>query len=291
MARSRSRLCTASAIAPARPSAMVNGELHGRVDAADDRRARRRVGRARMSAPQRHGVRARAMPARCRSAPTRVASALARECAAARQRRAHRAQRLARRCTGSSRSSKSITPAGRVAYGPVRAQRRPALLRRRACSTAAPHALRLGDIERHRLARAASSGSRRARSASSIPPDLDDYIAHGGYAGLSAALAMHAADIVRAVTESGLRGRGGAAFPTGIKWQTVHDQTRGAEIHRLQCGRRRFGHVLRSHAHGRRSVLADRRHDHRRRSRSAPRAATSICASNIRTRRARWRRR
>jgi formate dehydrogenase iron-sulfur subunit len=56
------------------------------------------------------------------------------------------------------------------------------------------------------------------------PNDIDDYIAHGGYAGLNTALAMPPREIVRTVTDSGLRGRGGAAFPTGIKWQTVLDQ-------------------------------------------------------------------
>jgi formate dehydrogenase iron-sulfur subunit len=53
------------------------------------------------------------------------------------------------------------------------------------------------------------------------PLDLDAYRAHGGYAGLTKALTMTPAAIVAEVTESGLRGRGGAAFPTGIKWKTV----------------------------------------------------------------------
>ncbi len=53
------------------------------------------------------------------------------------------------------------------------------------------------------------------------PLDLADYEAHGGLAGLRRAVAMTPADIVQEVTDSGLRGRGGAGFPTGIKWNTV----------------------------------------------------------------------
>jgi formate dehydrogenase iron-sulfur subunit len=56
------------------------------------------------------------------------------------------------------------------------------------------------------------------------PTSVADYVAHSGYEGLRKALAMQPADIVQAITDSGLRGRGGAAFPTGIKWKTVHDQ-------------------------------------------------------------------
>ncbi len=53
------------------------------------------------------------------------------------------------------------------------------------------------------------------------PLDLADYQAHGGLAGLRRALGMTAEDIVAEVKASGLRGRGGAGFPTGIKWDTV----------------------------------------------------------------------
>jgi len=53
------------------------------------------------------------------------------------------------------------------------------------------------------------------------PLSLTDYEAHGGLAGLRRAIAMDAAEIVEEVTTSGLRGRGGAGFPTGIKWNTV----------------------------------------------------------------------
>jgi Respiratory-chain NADH dehydrogenase 51 Kd subunit len=53
------------------------------------------------------------------------------------------------------------------------------------------------------------------------PLSLADYEQHGGWRGLRAAIAMHDRDIVEQVTASGLRGRGGAAFPAGIKWRTV----------------------------------------------------------------------
>jgi len=53
------------------------------------------------------------------------------------------------------------------------------------------------------------------------PLSIDDYRAHDGFSGLRQALSNSAQQIVTTITESGLRGRGGAAFPTGIKWQTV----------------------------------------------------------------------
>jgi formate dehydrogenase iron-sulfur subunit len=55
------------------------------------------------------------------------------------------------------------------------------------------------------------------------PTNLTDYRRHGGYEGLRNSLSMQPQEIVQVVTESGLRGRGGAAFPTGIKWKTVLD--------------------------------------------------------------------
>ena len=53
------------------------------------------------------------------------------------------------------------------------------------------------------------------------PQDVAGYESHGGWAGLRRALTMAPADVVQEVTDSGLRGRGGAGFPAGIKWKTV----------------------------------------------------------------------
>ncbi len=57
------------------------------------------------------------------------------------------------------------------------------------------------------------------------PLSLDDYRAHGGLKGLARAIEIGPAAIIDQVTRSGLRGRGGAGFPTGIKWKTAADAT------------------------------------------------------------------
>ena len=62
-----------------------------------------------------------------------------------------------------------------------------------------------------------------ARAGLADPLSIESYRSLGGFAGLENALALSPQAIVDAVKESGLRGRGGAAFPTGIKWQTVLD--------------------------------------------------------------------
>lgn len=62
-----------------------------------------------------------------------------------------------------------------------------------------------------------------ARAGIIDPLSVEDYRTHGGYAGLTRALGMEPQAIVDEIKHSGLRGRGGAAFPAGIKWQTVLD--------------------------------------------------------------------
>jgi formate dehydrogenase iron-sulfur subunit len=115
-------------------------------------------------------------------------------------------------------------PQGRRAYGPAQPSDAEDLLR--AWRGDGRHRLDLGPTEDLPYLK----GQQRltfARVGITDPVSLDEYLAHGGYRGLGRALTMRGADIVKEVTESGLRGRGGAAFPTGIKWKTVLDQPPG----------------------------------------------------------------
>ena len=66
------------------------------------------------------------------------------------------------------------------------------------------------------------------------PFSADDYLAHGGMAGLQRALAMSPDEVVAEVTASGLRGRGGAGFPAGIKWNTVA-KAAGSDVKFICC--------------------------------------------------------
>ena len=113
------------------------------------------------------------------------------------------------------------TPAGRVAYGPVQAGDVPGLFDAGLAHGGA-HALAQGLTEELPYLKKQQRLT-FARVGVIDPVSLADYETHGGLAGLRAALALPPAEVVQAVTDSGLRGRGGAAFPTGIKWKTVLD--------------------------------------------------------------------
>ena len=109
----------------------------------------------------------------------------------------------------------------RVAFGPVDSASLPSIL---AALAANPgnHPLYLGPVEEIPYLKSQQRLT-FARAGQGNPLCLDSYRKLAGFSGLERALRLDAQDIVTAVTESGLRGRGGAAFPAGIKWQTVLD--------------------------------------------------------------------
>jgi formate dehydrogenase iron-sulfur subunit len=111
------------------------------------------------------------------------------------------------------------TPKGRIAYGPVQAKDVPALFEA-GFLQGGKHPLCQGPTEEIPYLKNQERLT-NARVGITDPLSLEDYLAHEGYRGLKNALNMARVDIVKAVTDSGLRGRGGAAFPTGIKWNTV----------------------------------------------------------------------
>ena len=111
------------------------------------------------------------------------------------------------------------TAAGRVGYGPV-ALRDVAGLLDSGLAEGADHALSLGLVDQIDWL-ASQQRVTFARVGIIDPLDLDDYRAHGGLRGLARAIAIPQQEVVADVLASGLRGRGGAGFPAGIKWRTV----------------------------------------------------------------------
>ncbi|MEU6645164.1 NADH-quinone oxidoreductase subunit NuoF [Saccharomonospora sp. NPDC046836] len=113
------------------------------------------------------------------------------------------------------------TERGRIGYGPVTPAAVPELLAA-GLLHGAEHELCVGPVnglpwmrDQQRLC--------FARVGVTDPLSTTDYEAHGGLAGLRRALELDPAEVVTEVTESGLRGRGGAGFPAGIKWNTVRN--------------------------------------------------------------------
>jgi formate dehydrogenase iron-sulfur subunit len=112
------------------------------------------------------------------------------------------------------------TPEGRIAYGPVAVRDVAGLFDAKFYEGAGGHALYQGLTEQIPFF-AKQTRLTFARCGLIDPRSLTDYKAHGGYMGLQNALAASPESIVDQVFKSGLRGRGGAGFPTGIKWKTV----------------------------------------------------------------------
>ena len=111
------------------------------------------------------------------------------------------------------------TDQGRVAYGPVEPQDVAGLFDA-GFHTGGAHALSLGLTDQIEFLRKQERLT-FARMGVTDPVSLADYQAHEGYAGLRRALGLAPGEVVQQVLDSGLRGRGGAAFPAGIKWRTV----------------------------------------------------------------------
>jgi formate dehydrogenase iron-sulfur subunit len=110
---------------------------------------------------------------------------------------------------------------GRVGFGPVKPEDVPSLFESGALASG-DHPLKRGHVgdmmwmvRQQRLS--------FARVGVVDPLSLQDYAAQGGLKGLNKALSMSPAEVVEQVRTSGLRGRGGAGFPTGVKWKTVRD--------------------------------------------------------------------
>jgi len=114
------------------------------------------------------------------------------------------------------------TAGGRLAYGPVMPADVPGLYAADFLN-GGQHPLALGPTDSIPWL-ASQQRLTFARVGVVDPTSVADYVIHGGYQGLRRALSLGLEAIVQAVSDSGLRGRGGAAFPTGIKWKTVLEQ-------------------------------------------------------------------
>ncbi len=118
-----------------------------------------------------------------------------------------------------------VTPEGRIGYGPVTPADVPSLFAADFLN-GGQHPVALGLVDKLPWF-ATQQRLTFARVGIVDPTSVADYVANDGYQGLRRALSMTPQAIVQAVLDSGLRGRGGAAFPTGIKWKTVLDQPAG----------------------------------------------------------------
>lgn len=111
------------------------------------------------------------------------------------------------------------SPQGRVGFGPLTAADVPSVLDALQ-GNASTHPLALGLVEELPYLKT-QQRLLFARAGITQPLSLDDYRAHGGFEGLQRAVSIGGEHTASEVFDSGLRGRGGAAFPAGIKWRTV----------------------------------------------------------------------
>jgi formate dehydrogenase iron-sulfur subunit len=111
------------------------------------------------------------------------------------------------------------SPQGRIGFGPLTAADVPSVLDALQGEPSA-HPLALGLVEELPYLKT-QQRLLFARAGITRPLSLEDYRAHGGFEGLTQAIAIGGEQTATAVFDSGLRGRGGAAFPAGIKWRTV----------------------------------------------------------------------
>ncbi|PTU01246.1 formate dehydrogenase, partial [Pseudomonas sp. HMWF031] len=111
------------------------------------------------------------------------------------------------------------TPQGRIGFGPLTAADVPSVLEALEGEPSS-HPLALGLVEELPYLKT-QQRLLFARAGITQPLDLDEYRDHGGFEGLKRAVAIGGEQTATEVFDSGLRGRGGAAFPAGIKWRTV----------------------------------------------------------------------
>jgi formate dehydrogenase iron-sulfur subunit len=111
------------------------------------------------------------------------------------------------------------TSSGRIGFANISTEAVPELIKSGALETGS-HKSSIGLVEEHDFFKNQNRVT-FARVGVIDPLSISDYESHGGLVGLRKAIEMTATDVVSEVTASGLRGRGGAGFPAGIKWQTV----------------------------------------------------------------------